>query len=61
MYLLVKMLEIERKNAFRGEQTTNQVRCSIFRRLEHGKKWYGLCFEVQIIASKIDGTKAIKS
>ena len=47
MYLLVKMPEIKRKNAFRGKQNTNQVPSKIFRCLED---------EVQIIASKIDGT-----
>ena len=37
MYLLVKMPEIKRKNAFRGKQTTNQVPSNIFRCLEDGK------------------------
>ena len=49
MYLLVKMPEINRKNALRGTQTTNQAQSNIFRCLEDG-------FEVQIIALKIDGT-----
>ena len=49
MYLLVKMPEINRKNALRGTQTTNQAQSNIFRCLEDG-------FEVPIMALKIDGT-----
>ena len=62
MYLLVKMPKIQGKNTFRGKQTTNHVSSNIFRCFEDGKKWYGWCSEVQIIASKIDGTfSAVKN